>query len=115
MTDPQSAAQRLRHFIDAATPWLPDHHSFGHFGNANDTGIVNPGANTLYLGDIKHAVDHLEQIRRWAASTEHGAAAAEILALLNAPTPGCGHGAEYHGPEAGCVECSCTSTTGHHS
>ncbi|MFF0777055.1 hypothetical protein [Streptomyces sp. NPDC003720] len=26
---------------------------------------------------------------------------------------GCGHGPERHGPEAGCVECRCPSTTGH--
>src|SRR5690606_19241918 len=29
------------------------------------------------------------------------------------PVVSCPHGPERHGPEAGCIECRCTSTTGH--
>lgn len=37
----------------------------------------------------------------------------EIFDRLHAKNSRCEHDAEHHGPETGCVECPCTSTTGH--
>lgn len=113
MTDPASAALRLRAYLNA-TP------SLGNLGSTIEYGPEFTAANgrpagvyaldrddlmtildwldrTILLADAQQAAIHrmareslhteaqVDRIRAWATSTQHGPAAAELLQLLDRP------------------------------
>jgi hypothetical protein len=89
MTDPHDAARRLRAYLNA-----------------------RPGAHSLG-GSIEYGPEFTAAGNRPAGG--YALDRADLEAVLDALTQAttCGHGADRHGPEAGCVECRCTATAGH--
>jgi hypothetical protein len=119
VTDPRDAARRLRAYLDAR----PGAHSLGgsvEYGPEFTAAGNRPaGCYALDRADLEAVLDELARVGALAEARQRviERMARESLGAEPA-TPArsratCKHGAEYHGPEAGCVECRCTSATGH--
>ncbi|MGQ4393741.1 hypothetical protein ACN6K5_003527 [Streptomyces violaceoruber] len=97
-TQPNTATllELLRDFLD------PDPCSFDHHGYCQAHGYLGGEPMSCPHGRAKKLLAELEQPA--AGARQDGA---------RQPVSSCLHHPERHGPEAGCIECRCTSTTGH--